>query len=78
MKNIHISKGKRPIVGGENMKYIDCYSVKFRRTTSESLSFSRQEDVLQPHTFLDPDPPTPPKPRMSYRTCGCVVNSPHT
>ena len=63
---------------GKNIKYIDYNSVEFRQTTCGSMSSSIQEGVLQPHTFLDPDPPTPPKPRIPYHTCGCVVNLPHT
>jgi hypothetical protein len=59
MKKIQILEGKRPIVGEQNINYIDFYSVKFRRTDSGSMTFSNQVVVLQPHTFLAPAPSTP-------------------
>jgi hypothetical protein len=52
MKKIPISEAKKPIVGGENINYIHCYSVKFRRTTSGSIPFNNQETILQPDTLV--------------------------
>ena len=49
------------IVGGlKNIKYIDSHSVKFRRTTPGSMSFSSQEGTLQPHTLVALAQPTTP------------------
>ena len=46
----------------KNINYIDYYSVKFRRTTSGSMTFCSQEGALQHNTLHAPAPPTSPQP----------------
>ena len=60
MTKIQISEGKRPIGWRKNMKYIDCYSVKFHRTVVGTMVFCRMEGVLQAHTLVPPVPTTTP------------------
>jgi hypothetical protein len=46
----------------KNIKYIDCYSVKFHRTAAGSMPFCSQQAALQAHPLVDPAPPTTPSP----------------
>ncbi len=46
----------------KNIKYIDCYSVKFHRTTSGNIPFFSQQTALQDHPLVAPAPPTTPSP----------------
>ena len=62
MTKIQISEGKRPLGSRKKTKYIDCFSVKFHRTTAESMPFSSQEAGLQSHTLVAPAPTTTPSP----------------
>jgi hypothetical protein len=55
-------RGKKTNRMEKNIKYIDCYSVKFHRTAAGSMSFCSQEAALQAYTLVAPAPPTTPSP----------------
>jgi hypothetical protein len=55
-------RGKKINRMEKNIKYIDCYSVKFYRTAAGSMSFCSQEAALQAHTLVAPAPTTTPSP----------------
>jgi hypothetical protein len=55
-------RGKKTNRMEKNIKYIDCYSVKFHRTAAGSMPFCSQEAALQAHALVAPAPPTTPSP----------------
>ena len=55
-------RGKKTNRMEKNIKYIDCYSVKFHRTAARSMPFCSQQATVQAHTVVTPVPPTTPSP----------------